>query len=254
MARMPVVFLGHGSPMNAVEHNEFTESWEALGKSLPRPKAVVAVSAHWFTRGLFVADAERPKQVYDMFGFPPELYRVSYPAPGAPELARRTEVLAGARADNSWGLDHGAWAVLCRVFPKADIPVFQLSVDAQASPERQVETGRRLAPLRDEGVLVLCSGNVVHNLGAVDWEMPGGYPWADEFDAYIRGAVQSGNSDAAVRYRNAGSSARMAVPRPDHFYPLLCALGAADPSDAVSVFCDARVLGGLSMTSYRFGA
>ncbi len=254
MARMPVVFLGHGSPMNAMEHNEFTKSWEELGKTLPRPKAIVAVSAHWFTRGLFVTDAERPKQVYDMYGFPPELYRVTYPAAGAPELARRTAGLAGAQVDNSWGLDHGAWAVLCRMFPKADIPVFQLSVDAQASPERQVETGRRLAPLRGEGVLVLCSGNVVHNLGAVDWNMPGGYPWADEFDAYIRAAVQSGDRDAVVRYQNAGSSARMAVPRPDHFYPLLCALGAADSSDAVSVFCDARVLGGLSMTCYRFGA
>jgi 4,5-DOPA dioxygenase extradiol len=251
---MPALFLGHGSPMNAIEQNAFSDAWIALGKTLPKPQAILCVSAHWFTRGTRVNDSLSPKMVYDMYGFPDALYRVAYPAPGAPEVAREAVRLLGDRAeiDNTWGLDHGSWSLLLRLFPHADIPVFQVSVDATASSEEHFALGKALRPLRDQGVLILGSGNVVHNLRMVDWDFSGGFDWAQTFDAYIMENVVSRSFENVLQYQRAGSSARFSVPTPDHFFPLLSVLGASDPSDSLRVLTEACVLGSLSMTGYLF--
>ena len=254
MKRAPVLFIGHGSPMNAIEENAFSRQWIQLGRQLERPRAILSVSAHWFTAGTHISDVETNRTIYDMYGFPEALYEVSYPAPGAPELARRVAGMIDRQTvlDSGWGLDHGSWSVLRRLFPVANVPVFQLSVDANATMQAHLQIGRDLAALRDEGVLILGSGNVVHNLGRVDWNQTGGFDWADDFDAYIRRNVESRAFDRVVDYRQAGPSARVAFPTPDHFAPLLYVLGAADAADSLTVFNDARVLGSLSMTSYLF--
>lgn len=251
---MPVLFLGHGSPMNAIEQNEYSDAWIELGKTLPKPEAILCVSAHWFTRGTRINDSLATKMVYDMYGFPNALYRVTYPAPGAPKIAQQTAHLLRDRAtiDNSWGLDHGSWSVLLRLFPKADIPVFQVSVDATAHAEEHFALGEALRPLRKEGVLILGSGNVVHNLRMVDWERSGGFDWAERFDSYIKENVELRAFDNILQYQSAGSSAQLSVPTPDHFFPLLTVLGASDADDSVSVLTEACVLGSLSMTGYLF--
>ncbi len=252
--RMPALFIGHGSPMNAIETNEYAKAWEALGKQLTKPKAILSVSAHWFTKGTRITDAEKPRMVYDMYGFPDALYRVAYQPEGAPELARKaiTLISKAVTVDNSWGIDHGTWSVLCRMFPDADIPVFQLSVDANADAQTHFQIGRELAPLREEGVMIFGSGNVVHNLSRVNWEMAGGYPWATAFDQYIKNQMVSGNYDGVLQYKKAGPSAAQAFYTPDHFNPLLYVLGAADEKDKLMVFNDSCTLGALSMTSYLF--
>ena len=255
MSKMPVLFVGHGSPMNAIEDNEFTQSWEALGQSLPRPACIVSVSAHWYTQGTRVMDAKNPRTIYDMYGFPDALYRVVYAAAGAPDTARRAAAMLTppAEIDNSWGIDHGTWSVLCRMYPKADIPVFQLSVNARASMEEHEAIGRSLRALRDEGALIMGSGNVVHNLARVDWHTPGGFQWAGEFDGYIKRAILEGRRDDVLHYERAGKAASLAFTMPDHYAPLLYALGASDEHDSIRVFNEACVLGSLSMTSYIFG-
>lgn len=255
MGRLPALFIGHGSPMNAVEDNEYTRGWEALGRSLPRPEKILCVSAHWFTAGTLLTGGERPGMIYDMYGFPDELYRIVYPAPGSPETAARARGLLGdsARIDPGRGFDHGAWSVLRRMYPKADIPLVLLSIDARAPMERHLAMGRALAPLRDEGVLIVGSGNVVHNLGLVDWRLSGGFAWAEEFDGYIRQAVLNRDIDSVLRYRQAGQSAALAFRTVEHFVPLLYALGASDERDAITVFNEGCLLGSLSMTGYRFG-
>ncbi|UQZ89915.1 4,5-DOPA dioxygenase extradiol [Deltaproteobacteria bacterium Smac51] len=255
MTKMPVLFVGHGSPMNVIENNRFTESWKAVAADLPRPKAVLCVSAHWFDRGLAVTGTENPETIHDFWGFPPELYEINYPAPGDPELARS---LAGAfgghlRVDRHRGLDHGAWSVLSFMYPEADVPVCQLSVDASFTPRQSYLAGQSLTPLREEGVLILGSGDVVHNLALADWDMSYGYDWADEFDNYIKEAVLKGRFEAAVDYAKAGPAAARAVPMRDHFDPLLYVLGAADGGEPVSVFNEARIMGSLSMTSFQIG-
>ncbi len=252
--RMPVIFIGHGSPMNAIEDNDFSQSWKDLGARLPKPKAILSVSAHWFAEGTFASDSAHPKTIYDMYGFPDALYEIVYHTPGAPETARRAMALLGrpAALDRTWGLDHGTWSVLHRMYPAADVPVFQLSVDRNASFRAHYEMGRLLRPLRDEGVLVMGSGNVVHNLARVNWGLPGGYPWAEVFDRYIRESVLNGDPENVVDPRGAGPSAQLAIPTPDHYAPLLYALGAADATDKATAFNDVCVLGSLSMTSYLF--
>ncbi len=256
MERMPVLFVGHGSPMNAIENNAFTEKWEALGRSLPRPKAILAVSAHWFTAGTKVTDAETPKMVYDMYGFPEALYRVSYPAPGAPSLAHKAKELSEAdvKFDNTWGLDHGAWSVLCRMYPKANIPVFQFSVNRLAPMEEHYRIGRALGALREEGVLIFGTGNVVHNLARVNMYMEEGYPWAYEFDAYIKNSILQRDDEKVIHYERAGACAAYAFTSPDHYTPLLYTLGASEKDEPVTVFNEACVFGSLSMTGYVFGA
>jgi 4,5-DOPA dioxygenase extradiol len=254
MNRLPVLFAGHGSPMNAIEDNPFSRSWTELGKRLPRPEAILSVSAHWFTSGTRVSDTPAPKMVYDMYGFPDALYKVQYPAPGSPRVAGLVRELLGdgVQIDNAWGLDHGTWSVLRRLYPLADVPVVQLSVDRHASMQEHFAMGEALRPLRERGVLIFGSGNIVHNLARVSWDMDGGYPWADAFDAYIKRSILSRDFESAIRYEQAGPSAAYAFESPDHYAPLLYVLGAADARDEATVFNEARVNGSISMTSYLF--
>lgn len=254
MSRMPVLFVGHGSPMNIIEKNRFTATWSTMAAAIPRPRSILCVSAHWFDRGLAVSGALQPETIHDFYGFPAELYDVQYPAPGAPELAERlVSTLPEIRLDPARGPDHGAWSVLHFMYPKADIPVCQLSVNALFSPRQSYEVGQRLSFLRDEGVLILGSGDVVHNLALVNWEMEDGYDWADEFDAYIKAALIEGRPEEVIDYQKAGFAANRSFSYRDHYDPLLYALGAVASDDQVRVFNDERVMGALSMTSYIFG-
>lgn len=252
--RMPTLFIGHGSPMNAIEDNEYTNAWKEIGKRIRKPEAILSVSAHWFTDGTKITDSIKPKIVYDMYGFPEALYHVAYQPDGAPKIAREAMSLISeaVEVDNSWGIDHGTWSVLCRMYPEADIPVFQLSIDAKANAATHFKIGRELASLRDKGVMIFGSGNVVHNLSGINWDMAGGYSWALEFDGYIRDNILAGQFDDVLNYSNAGQSAALAFPTPDHFFPLLYVLGAADKSDRLTVFNNSCMLGTLSMTCYLF--
>jgi 4,5-DOPA dioxygenase extradiol len=254
--KMPVLFVGHGSPMNAIEDNRFAAYWRELGNQISRPQVILSVSAHWCTGGSLVADSAEPKMVYDMYGFPDELYHVKYPVKGSPETARRILALTGpsVKVDNSWGIDHGTWSVLCRMFPKADIPVLQLSVDAHSEAAYHYELGKKLAPLRESGVLILGSGNIVHNLGRVEWGMDGGQPWAEEFDRLIKDKILKGQHKDIIHYERMGASAKLSVPTPDHFNPLLYILGASSAEDKVTVFNESCTMGSMSMTSYLIGA
>jgi 4,5-DOPA dioxygenase extradiol len=254
MTKMPVLFIGHGSPMNAIEENRFVEGWRQMTASLPQPKAILALSAHWYTRGTLINNQLQPKQIYDMYGFPPELYQLKYPAPGSPKLADQVaRLLPGkTRVDNSWGLDHGSWSILSKIFPAANIPVVSVSLNGELTPQEQLTIGSQLSSLRDEGILIFASGNVVHNLGRLNWDMPGGYAWADHFDHYIRDRILAGDFNAVLDFASQGQEAQLACPTPEHFLPLLYALGAAGPKSQVQVFNDARTMGSLSMTSYLF--
>lgn len=253
MKKMPVVFIGHGSPMNIVEDNLFVGGWREITGYLPKPKAILCVSAHWYTAGQFVSTQPIPETIYDFYGFPRELYNIRYAAPGAPAVAARVLTLLGetAKADEERGLDHGAWSPLHIMYPKAEIPVFQVSVNRNNTPEQSFRAGQLLQPLREEGVLILGSGNVVHNLQLVNWEMEQeGYPFADAFDQYIKSAVIAKDHEAVLHYENAGKKEQQAFYYRDHFDPLLYCLGAVDAADTVQVYNDSRVLGALSMTSY----
>lgn len=254
VSKIPLLFAGHGSPLNAIEDNEYTKCWQEIAAKIPRPKAILSISAHWYTDGSRINNALQPKVIYDMYGFPDELYRVRYDAPGSPEFAKVTQQLIQreVRVDNSWGIDHGTWAVLCKMYPKADIPVFQLSVDRNASAEDHYQIGQQLRPLRKQGVLIFASGNVVHNLPKVDWHKNDGYSWATEFDRYIRDKIKAGKYQDVINYQNAGKVAELAFHEPDHFYPLLYILGAAEQTDELTVYNDTCTLGALSMTSYLF--
>ena len=255
----PTLFVGHGSPLNAVEDNRWSRAWRALAERLPRPAAVLSVSAHWYGPGSFVTAEPRPRTIHDFYGFPPELYRVEYPAPGDPALAARIGALLGggrAAPRTDWGLDHGTWSVLVHMFPAADVPVVQLGLDERLSPAEHLAVGRALAPLRREGVLLLGSGNSVHNLrhalGSAargDLSTP---PWARDFDAVVARACAT--HDAAALAAAAESPAgRQAHPVLDHYLPLLYAAGAADPTDAVSFPVEGFDLSSLSMRAVRFG-
>lgn len=252
--KMPALFIGHGSPMNAIEDNEYSKAWEEMSKQIAKPEAILSVSAHWFTKGTRITDSPKPRVVYDMQGFPDALYRVVYQPDGSTKLAHDTISLISSevKVDNSWGIDHGTWSVLCRMYPNADIPVYQLSVDADASAATHFKIGRELASLRDKGVMIFGSGNVVHNLSRVNWNMDDGYPWASEFDGYIKNKIVDGQYDDVLHYSKAGPSAAMAFYTPDHFNPLLYVLGASDENDRLTVFNDSCTLGALSMTCYLF--
>lgn len=252
--RMPALFVGHGSPMNAIENNEFTRGWEKIASQIPKPEAILSISAHWYTEGSRITDAPHPKMIYDMYGFPDALYEVVYKPKGAPELAQLTKTLITkeVKIDNSWGCDHGTWSVLSKMYPEADIPVFQLSIDGSASAESQFKIGQEISILRDQGILIFGSGNIVHNLSRVSWEMEGGYPWAVEFDAYIKDKIIKRNYQDVINYETAGESSQSAFYTPDHFYPLLYVLGASKEDDQVSIFNDSCTMGSMSMTSYLF--
>ena len=245
--KMPVIFAGHGSPMNAIENTSYTLGWEEAARRIPRPKAILAVSAHWVTVGTRINDSVEPRQIYDMGGFPKELYELKYQPPGSPELAQKVRQLLKDQVvvDNTWGIDHGTWSILCRMYPGADIPVVQLSLDRKASREEHYRLGRLISPLRDEGVLIFASGNVVHNLSLIDWGLEGGYPWAQKFDAAVRDSVLE------RRYEEVFNPVVPSAPLPDeHFLPLLYAIGASRAEDEIRVFNEGCLMGSLSMTSY----
>ncbi len=249
------MFVGHGSPMNAIDDNEYTAHWEMLSKWIPKPKAILAISAHWYTSGTRTHDEQKPKLIYDMYGFPEKLYKVQYPVAGAPDLARQTlKILSRPTViDNTWGIDHGTWSVLVKMYPKADIPVYQLSIDSSAPAPVHFQLGQELSTLRNEGVLIMGSGNIVHNLGLLQWNMEGGFPWAKDFDAYIKENIIKSDFDNVVHYEKAGQAARYAFNTPDHFYPLLYVLGAAGVGEKVQVFNESCMMGSMSMTGYLMG-
>lgn len=254
MKQMPALFIGHGSPMNAVEQNIHTGAWRGIAASFPRPEAILCMSAHWYAPGFRVSDTTEPQQIYDMYGFPSALYALKYPARGLPELAGAVVEALGSEVtvDNTWGLDHGAWSVLNVMYPEADIPVVQLGVNRKADAAEHFRVGAALRKLRQEGVLLLGSGNVVHNLRRVDFEMEGGFDWATEFDAAIRDSVLARRFEEVLEWQRLDMDARLSVPMPDHYLPLPFVLGAAMDTDRISVFNDSRVFGSLSMTSYLF--
>ena len=252
--RMPVLFVGHGSPMNAIEDNEFSRGWAEVGRSLPRPQAILCVSAHWQTAGTQVTAMANPKTIYDFYGFPPALYQQKYPAPGSPELARLVQetVPGPVGLDQSWGLDHGAWSVLIKMYPQADIPVVQLSLDATQPPAYHYELGRALRPLRRRGVLILGSGNAVHNLRVMCWE-DRAYDWATEFDATVQRLIAGGDHRALVDYGSLGRSAALSIPTDEHYLPLLYALGAQEQGEDVQFFAERVTNCAISMRSLRIG-
>jgi len=255
---MPAVFLGHGNPMNAIQSNGYTESWRRFGQSIPRPKAILTISAHWFAPETAVSGSLFPETLHDFSGFPQELFEVSWPAPGSPELAEQVQKLLqplDVRVDKQRGLDHGTWAVLCHVFPNADIPVVQLSIDESKPPEFHYEIGRLLQPLRDEGVLIVGSGNIVHNLRAYAWgnEKIPPFDWALRFESAARKLMLEGKDRELVAYRTLGEDARLSVPSPDHFLPLLYVLGLRREDEPVSFPVEGIEGGSLSMLSVRIG-
>lgn len=256
MSRMPVIFVGHGSPMNAIEDNMYTNSWIDMAKKIPKPKAIVSISAHWYTEGTRIMNEENPRTIYDMYGFPKELYEIIYNSPGNPELAKKAKMLITkeSKFDNSWGIDHGTWSVLVHMYPERDIPLFQISIDATAPPEAHYQIGKELKPLRDEGVLLFGTGNIVHNLRLVNWDLEDkGYDWAYEFDNRIKEYIQNGKYEEIINYKNLGQIAKLAVSTPDHFNPLLYILGSSDKEDKISIYNNSCMMGSLSMTSYLFG-
>jgi 4,5-DOPA dioxygenase extradiol len=257
--RMPVLFVGHGSPMNAIEDTPWSRGFAALARELPRPRAILAVSAHWYVAGTFTTGNARPETIHDFGGFPEALYRIQYPAPGSPELARRAARLVGdgrASVRDDWGLDHGTWSVLLHAWPAADVPVVQLSIDGRLAPAAHLAIGRALAPLRDEGVLIVGSGNVTHNLRHAFGAMRGGDAstpaWARAFDDEVAAAVAAHDGGRLERALSTDAG-RMAHPTPDHFLPLLYVAGAADPSDAVRFPVTGFDLGSLSMRAAILG-
>ena len=250
--QMPVLFIGHGSPMNAIEANIFTKKWREIGSELPRPKAILCISAHWYTRKTRFSDLENPEQIYDMYGFPEKLYQYKYPVKGTPEMARITQELLKIESviDNSWGIDHGTWSVLSWLYPKADIPVYQMSIDANLTVEAHYKLGEKLKPLRALGVLIIGSGNVVHNLNKVDFNRADGYPYAETFDTYIKSNVMERKIEQVIHFENAGASSKEAFYTLEHYLPLIYALGASYDDDELEVFNDQCIMGSLSMTSY----
>lgn len=252
---MPTLFIGHGSPMNALQDNEFTRAWTALGQRLPRPRAILAISAHWETKGVLITAAERQRTIHDFYNFPPELYAVEYPAPGDPALAKRIEAMLApyARADlDGWGLDHGTWSVLRFLYPEADIPVLQISMNTRLSLADHYRVGEALASLRDEGVLILGSGNIVHNLRLFDRSDLAAQPWAEAFNGAVKDRVLAGDHQALVDYQ-ALPHAELAVPETEHYLPLLYVLATRRQDEPVEILTDS-VVSSLSMTSVLVGA
>jgi len=253
--RLPALFVGHGSPTNAIEDNEFSRSWAEAGSALPRPRAILCVSAHWETQGTYVTAMRKPKTIHDFYGFPQALFEMQYPAPGSPALARLTQETVKKSViapDEAWGLDHGAWSVLSRMFPAADIPVVQLSLDRGREPEAHYELARDLRTLRKRGVLILGSGNLVHNLGRLVWQDTA-YDWALEFDERVKRLIASGDHDAIIQYQRLGPAARLAVPTNEHFLPLLYILALQERNEAIRFFTEKVTLGTISMRSVWIG-
>ena len=255
---MPAIFFGHGNPMNALLDNEYTKGWAALGKEVPRPQAVLCVSAHWYVPGTAVTAMPAPKTIHDFGGFPRPLYEITYPAPGHPGLAKRVQELLAplpVGLDERWGLDHGTWSVLCHTFPDSDIPVVQLSIDETQPAAFHYELGKRLAPLRDEGILIIGSGNLVHNLHTYAWGRHSVEPfdWAVRFEAQARDLLLAGTHDPLVEYETLGRDAMLSIPTPDHYLPLLYVIALQKEDDPVSFPVEGVDGGSISMLTIKIG-
>ncbi|MEY3417338.1 MAG: hypothetical protein RL060_1450 [Bacteroidota bacterium] len=252
---MPAMFVGHGSPMNAIEMNAFSKTWQVEASKLPHPKAILCISAHWYTRGTFVAISPTPETIHDFGGFPKALFDVQYPAPGAPDLAHFTKDLitsAKVQEDSEWGLDHGTWSILAQMYPMADIPVYQLSIDYTKPAAYHYQIGKELLALRQKGVLIIGSGNIVHNLGMLNFSQPdAAYDWALEFDEKIKQYILEGNHQGIINYESLGKAAKLSVPSNDHYLPLLYTLGLQQKNESVSFFNEKSTMGSISMRSLK---
>ncbi len=254
-SRMPVFFIGHGSPMNAIEDNEFSRAWIKAARSIPKPESILCISAHWETDTPAVTAMPHPKTIHDFYGFPKELNEKVYPAPGSPPLAQKVIELLQPRTvspDLNWGLDHGTWSVLCQMYPKADIPVVQLSLSTSLSYQEQYDLGKALGPLRDQGVLILGSGNIVHNLRRLVWEDTA-FDWAVEFDQKIKDWIEKGEHDPIIHYEDQGQAATLSVISGEHYAPLLYVLALQNKSEPVQFFNEKIWGGSLSMRCVRIG-
>lgn len=255
--KMPVLFLGHGSPMNAIEENEFVAGFRSIGKEIPKPNAILCVSAHWETRGTFVTAMEKPATIHDFGGFPRQLFDVQYPAPGSPALAKETKALVhktDVGLDEKWGLDHGAWSVIKHLYPAADIPVIQMSLDYSQPPQYHYELAKELKSLRDKGVLIIGSGNMVHNLRMVEWNKLNesyAYDWALEASDKMKQFMQQGDHQSLINYSKQGRPFQLAIPSPEHFLPLLYTLALKEENEMLSFYNDKPVAGSLTMTSVK---
>ena len=256
--RMPLLFVGHGSPMNAIEENEFVNGWRAIAKELPKPNAILCISAHWETDGTQVTAMEIPRTIHDFGGFSPELYAVEYPAHGSPELANETKssiTKANISFDESWGLDHGCWSVLKHLYPSAEIPIVQLSLDYKKNAQSHYELAKELSTLREKGVLIIGSGNIVHNLGLIAWnkinEPEFGFDWAIEANETIKKSILSGDHNYLINYKSLEKSIQLAIPTPEHFLPLLYVLALQQKDESITFFNDKAVMGSLTMTSLK---
>lgn len=257
---MPVLFIGHGSPMNGIEDNEFSRSWSKYGKEIPQPKAVLVVSAHWLTNGTYVTAMDNPKTIHDFGGFPKELFDVQYPAKGSLEVAQDTQKIitsTNVHLDHDWGLDHGTWTVVRHMYPNADIPVLQLSIDYNKPASYHYNLAKELLQLRRKGVLIIGSGNMVHNLRMVAWDKLNvdnyGFDWTQEMNVIFKEKISKGDHQALIEYEKLNKAALMAIPTPDHYYPMLYALALQTSNDAVEFFNDKAVGGSLTMTSVKIG-
>ncbi len=252
---MPVLFVGHGNPMNAIEDNEFATGWRKAGNDLPHPQAILCISAHWETKGTFVTAMDKPRTIHDFGGFPPELYEVQYPAPGNPALAEQTKGIvkkAIVELDEKWGLDHGCWSVIRRMYPQADIPVIQLSLDYEKSPQWHYELAKELSALRKKGVVIIGSGNMVHNLHMINWEHPdSAYDWADEMNMKFKQYILSGEYKKLIDYPALGKEAMLSIPTPEHYLPMLYVLSLRNENENVAFFNDKTIMGSVSMTSFK---
>ncbi len=256
--KMPVLFLGHGSPMNAIEENEFVTGFRNIGKTITKPNAIICVSAHWETKGTFVTAMEKPTTIHDFGGFPQALFDVQYPAPGSPDLARETKALIRKTEiglDDKWGLDHGAWSVIKHLYPNADVPVIQLSLDYSQPPQYHYDLARELKSLRDKGVLIIGSGNMVHNLGLVAWDKLNadayGFDWAIEASEKMKSFILNGDHQSLINFKSQGKAFDLAIPSPEHYLPLLYSLAMKEENEKISLFNDKAVAGALTMTSVK---
>jgi 4,5-DOPA dioxygenase extradiol len=255
---LPAIFFGHGNPMNALMTNNYTDGWWQIGVRTPRPRAILSISAHWFVPETGVTVSTAPRTIHDFGGFPRELYQVQYPAPGDPALARRVQAMLApltVTLDESWGLDHGTWSVLRHAYPSADVPIVQLSIDESQPPSFHFEIGKRLAPLREEGVLIVGSGNVVHNLHTYAWgrHMPAPYDWALRFETEVKGLLMAGDSTPLINYERLGHEALLSIPTPDHYLPLLYVIGSRQQNDPASFPVEGIDGGSISMLSIQIG-
>jgi 4,5-DOPA dioxygenase extradiol len=257
--KMPLLFVGHGSPMNGIEDNEFSQRWHQMGKEVPQPKAVLCISAHWLTNGTAVTAMQHPQTIHDFGGFPQELFDVQYPAPGDPELAKETATMIHSTKvglDHEWGLDHGTWSVVKQMYPEARIPVLQLSIDYHKPAQYHYDLAKEISELRKKGVLIIGSGNMVHNLRMVEWNKKPddayGYDWAIEINDKFKKAILEDDHQSLINYQDFGAAGKNAIPTPDHYYPLIYVMGLKGKNENISFFNDKAVMGSITMTSVKF--